>query len=114
MEKVTIYHNPSWGKSRGSVQVLKNQNVEYEEIQYIKNPLTIEELKKIALKLGLHPKDFIRKGDMKKLNLEINIENDDELFQNMVDYPKIMERPIIVKGDKAVIGRPPERILEIL
>ena len=96
------------------MQVLKDQNVEYEEIQYIKNPLSIEKLKEIASKLGLSPKEFIRKGDVKKLDLEINFENDDEVFQNMVDYPKIMERPIIVKGEKAVIGRPPERILEIL
>ena len=96
------------------MQILKEQNVEFEEIQYIKNPLTVEELKEIASKLGLQPKEFIRKGDVKKLDLEINLENDNEVFQNMVDYPKIMERPIIVKGGKAVIGRPPERILEIL
>tara|TARA_B100000700_G_C14585004_1_gene641954 strand:+ start:163 stop:453 length:291 start_codon:yes stop_codon:yes gene_type:complete len=96
------------------VQILKEQNVEFEEIQYIKNPLTVEELKEIASKLGLQPKEFIRKGDVKKLDLEINLENDNEVFQNMVDYPKIMERPIIVKGAKAVIGRPPEKVLEIL
>ncbi len=96
------------------MQILKEQNVEFEEIQYIKNPLTVEELKEIASKLGLQPKEFIRKGDVKKLDLEINLENDNEVFQNMVDYPKIMERPIIVKGAKAVIGRPPEKVLEIL
>ena len=96
------------------MQILIEQNVEFEEIQYIKNPLTVEELKVIGLKLGLPPKEFIRKGDVKKLDLEINLENDNEVFQNMVDYPKIMERPIIVKGEKAVIGRPPEKVLEIL
>ena len=96
------------------MQILNEQNVEFEEIQYIKNPLTVEELKVIGLKLGLPPKEFIRKGDVKKLDLEINLENDNEVFQNMVDYPKIMERPIIVKGAKAVIGRPPEKVLEIL
>ncbi len=94
--------------------MLIEQNVEFEEIQYIKNPLTVEELKEIGLKLGLQPKEFIRQGDVKKLHLEINLENDNEMFQNMVDYPKIMERPIIVKGEKAVIGRPPEKVLEIL
>lgn len=96
------------------MQILKEQNVEFEEIQYIKNPLTVDELKEIASKLGLQPNEFIRKGDVKKLDLEINLENDNEVFQNMVDYPKIMERPIIVKGEKAVIGRPPEKVLEIL
>ena len=65
-------------------------------------------------KLKLSPKEFIRKNDVKKLDLSIDLNNDEEVIQNMIDYPKIMERPIIVNGNKAVIGRPPEKILEIL
>jgi len=96
------------------VQILKEQNVDFEEIQYIKTPLSNDKLKEIASKLKLSPKEFIRKNDVKKLDLSIDLNNDEEIIQNMIDYPKIMERPIIVNGNKAVIGRPPEKILEIL
>ncbi len=94
--------------------ILKERNIDYEEIQYIKNPLSMKKLKEISNKLGLPPKEFIRKGDMKKLNLIINLNDDDDVFQHIADYPKIMERPIILKGNKAIIGRPPKIILEIL
>tara|TARA_S200000501_G_C20869734_1_gene763687 strand:- start:4355 stop:4645 length:291 start_codon:yes stop_codon:yes gene_type:complete len=96
------------------VQILKDKNIEYEEIQYIKNPLSLNKLKEIASKLGLPPQKFIRKSDVKKLNLEINFENENEVLQHMVEYPRIIERPIIVNDEKAVIGRPPENILEII
>ena len=96
------------------MQILKEQNVDFEEIQYIKTPLSNDKLKEIASKLKLSPKEFIRKNDVKKLDLSIDLNNDEEIIQNMIDYPKIMERPIIVNGNKAVIGRPPEKILEIL
>ena len=96
------------------MQILKEQNVDFEEIQYIKTPLSNDKLKEIASKLKLSPKEFIRKNDVKKLDLSIDLNNDEEVIQNMIDYPKIMERPIIVNGNKAVIGRPPEKILEIL
>ena len=75
-----------------------------------------EELKNLSQKLNLRPKDFIRKGEseFKSLKLSLNLEDDDLLFDAMSKFPKLMERPIIVNGDKACIGRPPEKILEII
>ena len=96
------------------MQILKEQNVDFKEIQYFKKPLSVKELKDISLKLNLSPKEFIRKNDVKKLNLSMDLNNDNEIIKNMIEYPKIMERPIIINGNKAVIGRPPEKVLEIL
>ncbi len=114
--KNIIYHNPNWSKSRKSVEILKDKGVEFEIIQYIKNPPTIKQIKDICIKIGVKPKDIIRKGekDFKENNLSEIINNQDILLQKMIDFPKIIERPIIIIGNKAVIGRPPENILDIL
>jgi len=96
------------------VQILEENNINFEIIQYIKTTVKIDELKDLSHKLNLKPKEFIRMGDVKKLDLIIDFSNDEIILQNMVEFPKIIERPIIVKGDKAVIGRPPEKILELI
>jgi len=96
------------------VQILEENNIDFEIIQYIKTPLKIDELKDLSQKLNLKPKEFIRMGDVKKLDLIIDFLNDENIFQNMVDFPKIIERPIIVKDNNAVIGRPPENILKLI
>ena len=82
MNKILIYHNPRWSKSRESVKILENLGNDYEIIDYIKSPLSIDELKEIANKMDLRPKDFIRKGEgiFKELNLEDHI-NDDETIR---------------------------------
>ena len=116
MDKIIIYHNPRWGKSRASVGILDQKNLTYKIVRYIDNPLNIEELKSLGQKLNLRPKDFIRKGeqDFKKLNLSLKLEEDEALFKAISKFPKLMERPIIVNGNKACIGRPPESILKII
>ncbi|MBC8198289.1 MAG: arsenate reductase (glutaredoxin) [Candidatus Marinimicrobia bacterium] len=96
------------------MQILEENNIDFEIIQYIKTPLKIDELKDLSQKLNLKPKEFIRMGDVKKLDLIIDFLNDENIFQNMVDFPKIIERPIIVKDNIAVIGRPPENILKLI
>lgn len=96
------------------MQILEENNIDFEIIQYIKTPLKIDELKDLSQKLNLKPKEFIRMGDVKKLDLIIDFLNDENIFQNMVDFPKIIERPIIVKDNNAVIGRPPENILKLI
>ena len=114
---VTIYHNPRWGKSRNSVGILNDKGVKYNIIKYIETPLSPSELKIIAKKLNLKAKDFIRKNeqDFKNLNVsEQKLNNDEEMFEIMSENPKIIERPIIINGNKACIGRPPENILKIL
>ena len=85
-------------------------------IKYIDMPLSVSELKELGNKLGLRPKDFIRKGEsvFKDLNLLEKLNDDDTLFNAMSEFPKLLERPIVVNGDYARIGRPPEKILEII
>ena len=116
MKEITIYHNPRWGKSRSSVGILDEQGIKYKIVKYLESPPSIDKLKGIARRLGLKPKDFIRKGekDYIALNLSSKLNNDNALFEAMSKFPKIIERPIVVNGEKAIIGRPPERIIEIL
>ena len=117
MSKVIIYHNPRWGKSRNSVGILDEQKIDYEIRKYLESPPSPFELKEISRKLNLKAKEFIRKGeeDYKILNLsDDQLNNDEAMFKIMSEFPKIIERPIVIKGDKACIGRPPENILEIL
>ena len=117
MEKeIIIYHNPRWGKSRSSVGILDKNGLSYNIVKYIDTPLSIVELKELGGKLGLRPKDFIRKGEVefKDLNLSEKLDNDNALFDAMSKFPKLMERPIVVNGNHARIGRPPEKILEII
>ena len=96
------------------MQILNEKNIEFEEIHYLKNPLNKEQLKDLSVKLRLSPGEFVRKGDMKKLDLTIDLTNNEDVLSNMVAHPKIIERPIIVNGNYAVIGRPAERVLEII
>ncbi len=116
MKNIIIYHNPRWGKSRNSVGILDQKGINYKIIKYLDNPLNIKELRDLAQKLNLRPKDFVRKGEakFKELRLLSVIEDDEKIFSAMAKYPKLMERPIIVNKDEACIGRPPEKILEII
>ena len=113
---IVIYQQPSMRKSRNSVGILEEKNINYRVVNYIKHPLSESELKNIAKKLGFRPKDFIRKSerDFKDLNLSNKLDDDDALFAAMTKFPKLLERPIVVNGNKACIGRPPEKILDII
>ena len=114
MKNLIIYHNPRWGKSRGSVSILEKNGIDYEVVEYLKNPISIKELKTLGGKLKLRPKEFIRIKDLATLELKPDMENDEEMYAVIAEYPKILERPIIAKGEKAVIGRPPENVLKLI
>jgi arsenate reductase len=116
MNKVTIYHNSRCRKSRETLQILIDKGLEPDVIEYLKNPLDVNELKKISEKLGLRPKDFIRQNEQefKAAGLRDKLEDDEELFRRMEATPKLMERPIVVKGNKAVLGRPPKNVHDLL
>ena len=116
MSKILIYHNPRWGKSRESVKILENSGLEYEIIDYINNPPTSSELSALADKMDARAKDFIRSGEavFKELNLKPHIEDDTTLFKHMANNPKLIERPIVVKGNRAVLGRPPGKVEEFI
>ena len=112
---ILIYHNPRWGKSRNSVRILQEKNVTYKIIEYLKHPLSIDELKKILKILDLKAIDIIRKteADYKDNGIE-EIKDEEKILEAILKYPKILQRPIILNGEKGVIGRPPENILSIL
>ena len=111
-----IYHNPNWSKSKKSVEILENSEINYKIVKYLVDIPSKNDIKKICSILGIKPKELVRKGekDFKENNLISIIDNDDLLIEKMNLYPKIIERPIIIIGNKAVIGRPPENILDIL
>lgn len=110
-----IYHNPRCTKSRQTLAVITSKNVEPDIIEYLKTPPTAKELKDILKKLGMKPQDIIRKGEaIYKEKYKGKEYSDEEWVKILVENPKLIERPIVVEGDKAVIGRPPENVLELL
>ena len=116
MKDVTIYHNPRCSKSRQTLQIIKDHGIQPIVVEYLKVPLKKSELDNISRLLNKRPKDFVRKSetDFKENNIKDIIENDIELINKMVNFPKIIERPIIIYKNKAVIGRPPENVLKLL
>lgn len=113
---VTIYHNPRCAKSRATLQLLEAKGMTPKVVDYLKTPPSAAELKAILKKLGLKPRDFIRKGEPRYAELDLKDRqfSDDQLIAVMVDNPILIERPIVVSGGRAAIGRPPEKVLEIL
>jgi arsenate reductase len=110
-----IYHNPRCSKSRQTLQLIKDAGAEVEIVEYLKNIPTAEEIKMILMKLHLSPKDIIRKGEaVYKEKFKNSAFNDDEWIKVMIEYPKLIERPIVIKGNKAVLGRPPENVLDLI
>ena len=115
MGTVTIFHNPRCSKSRSSLAILNEQGLEPEIRLYLENPPSEEELISILAMLNISARDLLRKGepDYKTLNLANPNITETEIIKVMTEYPKLVERPIVIKDGKAVIGRPPELILEL-
>jgi len=113
---VTIYHNPRCSKSRETLALLEEKGVPHKIVEYLKDPPSAAELKRILKKLGLKARDIVRKGEAAYADLGLNDRDatDDELLALMVKNPILIERPIVVSGGKAAIGRPPEAVLKIL
>jgi arsenate reductase len=113
---VTIYHNPRCSKSRQTLQLLEARGVKPKIVEYLKEPPSSAELKAILKKLGMKPRDLLRQGEARyaELGLKERALSDDALIELMVENPTLIERPIVVSGNKAAIGRPPETVREIL
>lgn len=112
---VTIYHNPRCSKSRAALEKIQESGQTHEVVQYLKEVPTFEELKGIIAKLGIKPIELVRKGEQVfKDNFKGKELSDDEWIQAMVDFPKLIERPIVIVGEKAVVARPLEKIEEVI
>ncbi|MDG2287036.1 MAG: arsenate reductase (glutaredoxin) [Alphaproteobacteria bacterium] len=113
---VTIYHNPRCSKSRQTLALLQDKGIEPEIIEYLSSPPDAATLGAILGKLGLEPRELMRRKEApyKELGLADEDKPRDTLIQAMVDDPILIERPIVLSGGKAAIGRPPEQVLEIL
>lgn len=114
--KITIYHNPRCSKSRQALDLLRKSGVEPSIVEYLKNPPGKQELKEILKRLGMEPRDLMRKMEAayRENKLDDPELSRDQLIAALAEHPVLIERPIVVAGDKAVVGRPPEKILDLL
>jgi arsenate reductase len=113
---ITMYHNPRCSKSRQALGLLRDKGIEPQIVEYLKTPPDMATLEHLLDMLGLEPRELMRKKE--KEYKENNLANPDlsreALIAAMVAHPKLIERPIVVKGDKAALGRPPEAVLDLL
>jgi arsenate reductase len=112
---IKIYHNNRCSKSRCGLEILEQSGKPYEIVKYLENPLTLNELKDIIKLLKIKPIELVRKNEsIWKENFKHLNFTDEELIQVMAKHPKLIERPIVINGNKAIIGRPPKKILDII
>ncbi|MBT8259694.1 MAG: arsenate reductase (glutaredoxin) [Bacteroidia bacterium] len=112
---IQIYHNPRCSKSRQTLEILEDKIKDIEIIKYLDSPPTVKNLKYIISLLGISPNELIRKNEaIWKEQYKGKKLSDKDIIHAMVKYPKLIERPIVINGNKAVIGRPPLVVLDIL
>lgn len=112
---VKIYHNPRCSKSRQTLELIRQQGIAPEIVEYLKNPPSEAELDRLLQMLGMEPQQLMRWGEAEfKEHIKGRELSRSEAITLMVAYPKVIERPIVVNGDRAAVGRPPESVLEIL
>ena len=116
MSAYKIFHNSRCSKSRKALQILQDNNCDIEIINYLETDLDVSLIKDVLKKLSLKPRDILRTSeqDYKDNNLKEDDLSDDDLIDYMIKYPKLIERPIVIKGHTAILGRPPENVLELL
>jgi arsenate reductase len=116
MSEFTIYHNPRCSKSRQTLQLLEQRGIAPEIVLYLEQPPAKKLLKQLLSKLGLAARDLLRKSEdeYRQLNLADPALSEAALIDAMHAHPKLIERPIVVRGDRAVLGRPPENVFELI
>lgn len=115
MEDITIWHNPRCSKSRNALNLLEEKNIDANVVKYLDETPSKDELKDILSKLNMTAQELMRKGEdvYKELDLK-NETNEEKLLDAMIENPKLIERPVIIRGNKAVIARPIENLEELL
>lgn len=116
MIEVTLYHNPRCSKSRAALALLEERGVALTVIEYLETPLDVQGLRAVLTRLGIDARQLLRTGEpeYQALLLDDPKLDDDALLAAIAANPRLLERPIAVRGERAVIGRPPERVLELL
>ncbi len=116
MNQITIYHNPRCSKSRQTLALLEEKGIQPTVITYLENPPSANELKTLLKQLNLAPRDLMRKKEQayKAEGLNDNSLSDEQLIGAMIKHPILIERPIVTDGKQAVLGRPPENVLELI
>ncbi len=114
-DKITIWHNPRCGKSRDALKLLEAEGVSPEIVRYLDDTPTEAEIRRVLGMLGIAPRDLMRTKETiyKELGLK-SVTDDDALIRAMAEHPKLIERPVVIKDGKAVIGRPPEKVVELV
>jgi arsenate reductase len=115
-EKLIIYHNPSCSKSRETLEILQDNNQQPEIIEYLREPPNQQELTKIIEMLGISPRQLLRTTELeyKDAGLDDESISDEQIIEAICNNPPLLQRPIVVKGNKAIIGRPPTKVLEMI
>jgi len=115
MSEYQIWHNPRCSKSRQALALLEEKGLEVEVIKYMDATKSAEEIKEVLKKLNISARELMRTTEDDYKNLKLKDEkNEQKLIEAMANYPKLIQRAIVIKGDKAVLGRPPEKVLELL
>jgi arsenate reductase len=116
MEKLTVYQKPTCSKCRETLAILREAKATFDSVDYFAAPMSVATLRRLVKKLGVSPREIMRTGEEIYKRLEQNTKelSDDEIIKIMVIYPDLIQRPIIEKGDKAVLGRPPENVKDLL
>jgi len=115
MPEITLLHNPRCSKSRAALALLEDRGLEVRVVRYLESPLSVAELETLSKQLGLEPGAWVRTGESAYREAGLSTESSPaELLEAMARNPILIERPILVNGERAVVGRPPERVLELV
>lgn len=114
-DKLTIYHNPACSKSRETLQIIVQNKKNPEIIEYLKNPPGKEELTRVIKLLGISARDLLRKTEPAYIDSKLDeLSTDEQIIDSICEYPILLQRPIVISGNQAVIGRPPSKVLDII
>jgi arsenate reductase len=111
---ITIYHHPRCGKSRQTLELLRKRGIEPRIVEYLKTPPNAAELRQLLKMLGMAPRQLLRSKEAAEAGIDAKTLSDDKLIEAMAQHPIVIERPIVVNGAKAALGRPPEAVEKIL